>query len=181
MKFFKIEENKLVVEPEVLSVEVFSRLWKRDKSLKKEGALNDFTYIFYMASFDSPIFFLPEDKRKDEIFKYYIKDNTYKPDKLVLEGIETLKAITTSPAMLLLQDSYILVDKLRGYFTSVDFKEMDDNGKPVYSAKDAIASLANVGKVLESLNKLKETIHKEISETSRMKGGGSIGDWEDPE
>lgn len=181
MKFFRIEDNKLVVEPEVLTVSIFKKIWNRDRSKYKENALMDFTYIFYMGSFDSPIFFLPEDKRRDEILKYYIKDDEYKADKLVIEGIDILKSVNTTPAMLLLQDSYILVDKLRGYFTSVDFKELDDNGKPIYSAKDAMASLANVGKVLESLNKLKETIHKEISEASRTKGGGTTGDFEDPD
>lgn len=181
MKFFRIEDNKLVVEPEVLTVDVFTQIWKRDKTKGKDNALKDFIYIFYMGSFDSPIFFLPEDKRKDEVMKYYIKDDKYKADALVVEGISTLKAVNTTPAMLLLQDSYILVDKLRGYFTSVDFKELDDNGKPIYSAKDAMASLANVGKVLESLNKLKETIHKEISEASRTKGGGTTGEFEDPD
>ena len=38
---------------------------------------------------------------------------------------------------------------------------MDDNGKPIFHAKDLIANLSNMGKVVDGLSRLEEIVKKE--------------------
>ena len=55
---------------------------------------------------------------------------------------------------------------------------MDDNGKPVYTAKDVAYNLEKVGTIVDSLDKLETRIKKEVRTESRVRGGGDIGMYE---
>ena len=69
-------------------------------------------------------------------------------------------------------------DKLAGYFENIDFLKVDDNGKPIYTAKDVAVNLEKVGSIVESLEKLETRIKKEVKTNSRVRGGGEIGMFE---
>ena len=50
--------------------------------------------------------------------------------------------------------------KLEKYFRDVDLHLMDDHGKPIFHAKDLIANLSNMGKVIDGLTRLEEIVKK---------------------
>lgn len=180
MKILSIENNKLVISPESLVIDSFRKIWDRDKGKNKEGAMLDLLYIFLKGSVDSPLFSLPEKEREEQIFKFYIKQK-YVPDRLVMSALQEYKEISMTPGMRLLEGAYMLLSNLENYFRTANFIERDENGKPVFSAKEAVSNLKEVGAVLLSLNKLKETVHKESAESFKNRGGADTGEFEDPD
>ena len=52
----------------------------------------------------------------------------------------------------------------------IDFKEIDSNGKPVFSAKDLSSNLASVGSIVKSLGMLEDMVKKEQLDTTTIRG-----------
>ena len=108
----------------------------------------------------------------------FMKDKKYVPDKDISEAIGFYKRLRETTSMYVLEKAKGAVYKLADYFDCIDFKETDDMGRPVYSAKDVSANLEKVGKIVESLDKLEDKVRKEIKTAENIRGGGEIGDYE---
>ncbi len=48
---------------------------------------------------------------------------------------------------------------------------LDDNGKPIYHAKDLVRNLSNMGKVGSSLDELEELVKKQKQRENPNRGG----------
>ena len=48
---------------------------------------------------------------------------------------------------------------------------MDDNGRPIFHAKDLVANLSKMGDVISGLSKLEEIVKKEEQIASNNRGG----------
>ena len=49
LKLFKYEGYKLEVDPKVLLIPQFKKIWDKDKTKGKVKALTDFTYIYFFC------------------------------------------------------------------------------------------------------------------------------------
>lgn len=49
MKLFKLEGYKLNISPEAFALLPFKKIWTRDKTSKKEKAIAELSYIYFMA------------------------------------------------------------------------------------------------------------------------------------
>ena len=90
--------NKIVVPTdEVLQVPPFKEIWERDKSPKKEVAIQEFTYMEFMTSSlaTNPYRGYSEDKKEAVIRREIIKEKNWKPDKLIEEGMEKIITLQT--------------------------------------------------------------------------------------
>tara|TARA_R110000823_G_scaffold71222_3_gene164201 strand:- start:1031 stop:1204 length:174 start_codon:yes stop_codon:yes gene_type:complete len=54
---------------------------------------------------------------------------------------------------------------------------MDDNGKPIFHAKDLIANLSNMGKVVDGLSRLEEIVKKEEQAANTNRGGIEVNKY----
>ena len=63
------------------------------------------------------------------------------------------------------------VNKLKNYFEIVDLTAIDDNGRPVYQAKDLVANLSKMADVVAGLSKLEEQVKKDEQSKSPNRGG----------
>ena len=54
---------------------------------------------------------------------------------------------------------------------------MDDNGKPIFNAKDLVMNLSKVGDVVSGLSKLEELVKKEEQKSSKVRGGVEINKY----
>ena len=178
MGLFDLKEGQIVLHPDSLALPPFKRIWNRDKGKGKEKATKEIAYIYYVTDFKSPYSIYPEDRRKTLVAEDFMKDIKYKPDKDVIEAIGFYKKLRETTSMYVLEKAKSAVYKLADYFDNIDFKETDEVGRPIYSAKDVSANLEKVGKIVESLDKLEEKVRKEIKTTENIRGGGEIGDYE---
>lgn len=166
------------LNPDILAIPAFEEIWKADKTKLKAKAMKEITYIYMMADFNSPYAVFPVLKREPEVRKDILGSKDAKIEKRVVEGIKKYKSFQETPSMYLLEKTKTAIYKMADYFETVDFNQFDDTGRPVYSAKDVAANLEKIGKIIESYDKVEEKVKKEVKSESRIRGGGTEGQYE---
>lgn len=179
MGLFNIKNDNIILDPDKLIIPEFKSIWDKDKTKGKESAQKILTYIYFLCDFNSPYAIYPEYDRKEKIKTDFLKGN----DKLILtpevsNAIDKYKEFQHTPSMRLLESAKVACGKLSDYFMELDFKELDDSGRPVYVAKDVAANLKAVGGIIESLDKTEDQVKKEVKTNSKIFGGGEEGDFE---
>ena len=86
-------------------------------------------------------------------------------------AIEKYKELSETSAIKLLKAAKSSINKLETYFETINLDILDDNGKPIYSAKDLIANLSNMGKVVSGLEELEELVQKQQAKQNPNRGG----------
>ena len=162
MELLTISDNKVIPSAYTLTIPEF-------KVLKIE----ELAYIFYMVDHRSPFAVYDEEKRKEEVVKSVFKNIDTK--KLVWRkinaGCDRYKELTETSAVKLLKSARASVTKLEKYFKNIDLTLVDDNGKPIYSAKDLVANLSKMGDVISGLSKLEDLVKKEEQVNNANRGG----------
>ena len=67
---------------------------------------------------------------------------------------------------------------MAGYFQNIDFDEIDEDGKPIHSAKELAQNLAAVGNIVRSLKQLEAVVRQEQQDASTARGGSEISEFE---
>jgi len=178
MGLFDIKNDQIILNPDSLAIPAFKTIWDKDKTKGKTKATQVISYIYYMSDYKSPYSIYPEKKRRDILREEFIKDEKWSAGEDVTRAIQTYRDFQETHTMRLMRAARCAADELSIYFEDIDFKEKDDNGRPVYTAKDVAINLEKVGKIVESLDKLEEKIQKEIKSESRVRGGGELGIYE---
>jgi hypothetical protein len=180
MKAFDIQGDKVTFTPEFLAVPEFNVLWKRDKSKIKETALKELSYVIFLCdnTVTNPYMGYSEDIRDEVLKEDFIGDKKWEADKEVKAAVVKLKALQETTSSRLLKASMIAADKLAVYFENIDFTMLDDNGKPIYSAKELASNLGAVGNITKSLRILLEQVRKEQLDDNMARGGNEIGIFE---
>jgi hypothetical protein len=186
---FEINGNELTLnKPEILLVKEFEALMDLDRNMCKEDktgkkrlrAFKEFRYIWLSQDFRSDYMELTEDERVSTA----LDDCGMKPvdltDKELRGAIRKYNELQESRIMKLLISAHGMVDKLRQFFTTVDLEEKDDHGKLVHSAKDVIANLSNLGKVVDGLQVLEYQVKKDMEATKGIRGDAQPGLYDNP-
>ena len=71
----------------------------------------------------------------------------------------------------LLKSVYNTVNRFIDYFNNVDPMERNDDGKPIYKAKDIMDEVNKLDMVTESLVKLEMKVKSQMNETGNIRGG----------
>jgi hypothetical protein len=178
MGLFDYKDHKIVLNPDAIAIPPFRKLWDRDKSKTKHKATQELTYIYFMYDFKSPYNIYQENDRKSRVMGDYMKDPGWKPDAAVKVAIDEYNDFQRTYSMRFLESARGLADKLSSYFDEVDFHATDESGKLLYSAKDAVSNLKQVGDVIESLDKVEEKVRTEVDSKSKIRGQKDIKERE---
>ncbi len=177
MNLLKIDHSKkLVISPEALAIPEFSAIWKRDRSVKKENAINELSYIYYLIDYASIYLAYPADVRDKQIRKDL---NIKKLSKDLKAGISKYRELQKTPSMRFLTSARDALEAMTKYFEMIDFEERTVNGAPVYKATDVTRCLKDCGGIQDSLDKLKEKVKNELYEKGSTKGGGEVNPFEE--
>lgn len=178
----KDHNDEITISPHARSIPVFEDIWKRDDTEEKITARKEFSFIYFVADFRSNLIIYDEQNRrkeaKDTIFG---EESSWEPDNTLEEAIRQYKEIQKTPSMELLESFIQATYRLKQYFDSVDFNERDKNGKPVHDVKKLMESMSKSHDLINNLTKLQEKVKQEQLEGERVRGGGTKGDFEDPE
>ena len=97
-RLFDIERNKIVPDAKVLAIPTIKKIWDKDKSVTKDVAFKQISYIVFLCDFHSPYRDI-----HDSVRSKYIIDDIYEeawvPDKDVLKAIEVYKRLQETPSM----------------------------------------------------------------------------------
>lgn len=175
-------EQEVEIRPELLSIPEFKTIWGRDKTKKKEKARKELTYIYFFADFRSNLVIFDEKQRREEAIRtIFGGDSDWQPDEKTQAAVDKYRELQETPSMKLLESALRATGKIQDYFDSIDFKERDDKGHPVYKITDVTRSLKEVEDITKSLKKLREQLRQEQEQgDERVRGGGSKSLFEDP-
>jgi hypothetical protein len=178
-----LEENNHFAYPSAYArtIPAFRDLITRDRGSKGDSqgrkklqAARELAYIYFMENPKSQYMALPEDKREERVINAVFPE-PWKPDKAVQKAREVYRQSVDTIAVKLLKSSYKAVHQLRDYFENLDLSERDDNNKPVHKATDVMKSLADLGRVVDGLEKLEERVRAESkSDEGNIRGGVEI-------
>jgi len=181
MRLINIEGDKIVPTSECLSVPEFHALWKRDRSKFKKKAIDELTYVTFLAdnTINNPYRGYGEEMR-DEILRIDYFDKDWKPDELVLKALEKYRSTQKTTSSRLVAAAQMAADQLAYYYSAVDFSRLTEDGKSFYSAREVQGNLKDLSNTIKSLFALEEQLRKEQLDGNLSRGGFEIGEFEIP-
>lgn len=179
MKLIKYEGYNITIEPEMLLIEPFKKIWNRDKSITKNKALSELGFIYFMCDPRSDYqYIIDEEARMNEIKRAEGLTDNWKPDKELVEAMEYYKSVQPMAA-LLLADTRAAIEKLRQYLKKINLDEKDKNGKPVYSLDTYTRTIRQITELTTELNNAEKELNKEITQSDKVRGALEKSMYED--
>ena len=158
----------------VAVLSAYSKTVKEFKDLKAE----ELAFVYFNVDHRSPFSVYEWDQRiievKNSIFG---EKNKWKPSAKVLAACEKYEKLIETSAVRLLKAARESIIKLEKYFRNIDVHLMDDNGRPIYHAKDLISNLEKMGKVVDGLTRLEEIVKKEEQAANSNRGGIEVNKY----
>lgn len=170
MNLFTLDNGRVKLSTEALTIGEFKKIWERDKSKGKESATEEMAYVFYMTDYKSPYLSYDMEARESKIVKDVITKKDWKPDDIISEARKKYGELQDTPSMGLLKDAEHALDQIRHYFRHVDVTQDVDGS----ITKTLIANVEKLGGVIKGLGILRELVDKEVSE-KKIRGQGSLG------
>jgi len=136
----------------------------------------ELAYVYFMVDYKSPYSVYEWSQRKDEV-KNAIFAKNWKESTKLKAACDKYAELTETSSVKLLKAARESIVKLEKYFRDVDLHLMDDNGKPIFHAKDLIANLSNMGKVVDGLSRLEEIVRKEEQAANSNRGGVEVNKY----
>jgi len=182
MRAYDIQGDTVTFTPEFLAVPEFNAVWKKDRTKGKGQAIKELSYVALLCDNTpfNPYGGYSEDVRESILIEDFIREEGWEPNERIKAAVEKLSGLLQTTSSRLLKSSKMAADKLGTYFETIDFTLLDDNGKPVYSARELASNLAAVGNIVKSLRVLEEQVRKEQLDDNVTRGGFEIGDFELP-
>lgn len=182
---FKIQGKIVIPNPETLLISPFKELWERDSTEGKVVAIQELSYIEFMASAlkSNPYKDYEEERKEEVVRKDVIKEKNWEPDELVQAGIDKVKEFQTEGS---LSYQYWIgnkraAEKILEFFNSFDMDERNlRTNVPIYKPGDITRAIKDAGQTLESLNNLKKKVEEELFETSRNRADKEISPFAQP-
>jgi len=177
MDLLTISDNVAVPSPYVLKIEEFSKLVNRDKSKGKDKSTKELAYVYFVCDHNSPFAVYDEDRRPSEVKLSVFGESKWAPDETVKAACLKYRKLKETSAVRLLKAARESVVKLEKYFKDVDLTLTDDNGKPIFAAKDLVANLSKMGDVVNGISKLEDLVKKEEQVQSSNRGGVEVNKY----
>jgi len=123
--------------------------------------------VYFYTDHRSPYAVYDESERVEKIGQ----DLKVKFSPKMKGAIDKYKELSETSAVKLLKSARSSVTKLEKYFATINLNVLDDNGKPIYHAKDLISNLANMAKVVNGLEELEEIVKRHEQKDNPNRGG----------
>ena len=138
----------------------------------------ELAFVYFMIDHKSPFSIYEWDQRQTEVKNsIFGEKKKWKPSPRVLGACDKYEKLIETSAVRLLKAARESIVKLEKYFRDIDLTLMDDHGKPIFNAKDLIANLSNMGKVVDGLTKLEEIVKKEEQAANTNRGGVEVNKY----
>lgn len=187
MKLFTVDENNEVVvnAPWIKLIPEFKNVYSQAKVMKKGGnyqvyANKQMAFIYFMLDFSSPLKTWNEEDKQKEALRYCslteadVRTETMKKALAYYEflQIEACRPIKTYRAL------QLTADAMDEYFASINFKEVDKQGKLKYTPNQAVDNAAKMNKFYDEMHKLSIRISTELEQNTGIRGKSTMGDKE---
>ena len=138
----------------------------------------ELAFVYFMVDHKSPFSVYEWDQRTIEVINsIFGEKKKWVPSAKVLAACDKYEQLIETSAVRLLKAARTSIVKLEKYFRDIDLHLMDDNGKPIFHAKDLIANLSNMGKVVDGLTRLEDIVKKEAQAANTNRGGIEVNKY----
>ena len=138
----------------------------------------ELSFVYFMVDHRSPFAIYEWEQREKEVKNsIFGEKKKWKPSPKVLGACDKYDKLIETSAVRLLKAATESVVKLEKYFRTVDLTLLDDNGKPIYHAKDLINNLEKMGKVVDGLGRLEEIVKREEQAANTNRGGIEVNKY----
>lgn len=162
-----IVDNKGVPSAYTLSIKEFKNL-----------SIDELAFVYFMCDHRSPFAVYEWEQRRIEVKNsIFGEKKNWSPSPKVLGACDKYEKLIETSAVRLLKAARESVVKLEKYFRDIDLTLMDDNGKPIFHAKDLINNLEKMGKVVDGLTRLEEIVKKEEQAANTNRGGIEVNKY----
>lgn len=183
---FEINEKTVFPNAETLLISPFKEIWERDKTKRKDKALEEFAYIEFMTSMrkSNPYRQYPESRKEKVIIEDIITQKDWEPDELIKEAIKKVikfqkEASTTYSYYMAAKRA---AEKMQDFFNDVDITKVNPKtSNPIYKPRDITSALNDTEKVLTNIKALEKKVEEELFEETRNKSDKEISPFADPE
>jgi hypothetical protein len=182
---FTLENNIVRPNTETLLVKEFLDIWEYDKSTKKEKALYNLAYIFFLVNPTkvNPFYGYAEKDRSAKIIQHLkIKDTDLFPNTLINKAVKFYSNYweTLSPAKAYYESSLKAADQLRKFFDTLDISKVNaKTGNPLYKPAEITKALKETEDVLKTLLSLKSKVEEQSFENVKTKANRDINPFEE--
>lgn len=176
MRLLVYEGYNLTIDPMLLTLRPFKAIWVRDKTEKKERAISEIAYIYFMEDPRSDYqYIIDRDERSKAIKEGEGLKSTWQPDGTVKEAMKLYASFKTTSA-LLLEDTRALVDGYRNKLRDLtsDMSELD-----VKDVKELGAIIKQVPSMVKDLDEAERALAKEIAQSDKVRGAQGKSIYED--
>tara|TARA_R100000231_G_scaffold139316_1_gene120116 strand:+ start:406 stop:921 length:516 start_codon:yes stop_codon:yes gene_type:complete len=144
----------------------------------KNLSATELSFVYFMVDHRSPFSIYDWDQRITEVKNsIFGEKKKWKPSAKVLAACDKYDKLIETSSVRLLKAARNSIVKLEKYFQDIDLHLMDDNGRPIFHAKDLMANLSNMGKVVDGLTKLEEIVRKEEQAANTNRGGIEVNKY----
>lgn len=176
MRLLTYEGYNLTIDPMLLTLKPFKAIWIRDKTEKKERAISEIAYTYFMEDPRSDYqYIIDRDERSKAIKEGEGLKSTWQPDGTVKEAMKLYASFKTTSA-LLLEDTRALVDGYRNKLRDLtsDMSELD-----VKDVKELGAIIKQVPSMVKDLDEAERALAKEIAQSDKVRGAQEKSIYED--
>lgn len=192
---FELGPNNMVTLNKVWisTIPQFHRILARDKGGPRDGsgkykkqATRDFTYIYHLCDFHSPLENFSKDKRKQMAMEFAgmpDRESDLDNDTDLQDAIELYKELLENSSVSL-QTYRAMKYSRQAMDVSLqtrNYDKKDENGRLVYDMKKDQESIIMMPKVIAALDDMEEKVKREMLESFEMRGGAEKGEQEDPD
>lgn len=176
MRLFRYEGYTLSISEEALCLKPFRAIWMRDKTEKKERAIMELGYCYFMEDPRSDYQYItdPEERAKAIKEGEGLKES-WQPDGTVKEAQRLYASFKTTSA-LLLEDTRNMIDgyrmklrELTSNMTDLDVKEVKEVG----------AIIKQIPAMIKDLDEAEKAIAKEMAQSDKVRGAAEKAIYED--
>lgn len=165
---FEVIEGKIFIND-------FNKMIPEFRGLKSQESL---LYIYHMGSYRSPYYNYDRSERKSKVIKDFCPDLKILPNHQL--AIDKFIELQQTPNMRFLDACLEGMNKLKNFLLTVDLNSVDDKGKLLYKPYDITSALKEAGKIIESIEALKEKVKKEMSmSVGNAQAGYEVNEWEE--
>lgn len=176
MRLLVYEGYNLTIDPMLLALKPFKALWVRDRTDKKERAIQEIAFIYFMEDPRSDYqYIIDREERSKAIKEGEGLKKEWQPDSSVKEAMKLYASFKTTSA-LLLEDTRAMVDgyrvKLRDLtsnMTDLDVKEVKEVG----------AIIKQIPAMIKDLDEAERALAKEIAQSDKVRGAQEKAIYED--
>ena len=176
MRLLVYEGYNLTIDPMVLTLKPFKAIWVRDKTEKKDRAISEIAYIYFMEDPRSDYqYIIDRDERSKAIKEGEGLKSSWQPDGTVKDAMKLYASFKTTSA-LLLEDTRALVDGYRNKLRDLtsDMSELD-----VKDVKELGAIIKQVPSMVKDLDEAERALAKEIAQSDKVRGAQEKSIYED--